>query len=142
MEDFFSALEQAFSDYRREAETCVKNMKPTDGFLGFGHSLRDDACHARLDERVKQTISELCASQPSPEEAERAVRFLLLRDDVQSWPTACQWMIRAVERHSLPLIPFLTREAAAAFLREYGERYSRWERLPAQKEVFKALKAR
>lgn len=117
-------------------------MKPTDGFLGFGHSLRDDACHARLDERVEQTISELCASQPSPEEAERAVRFLLLRDDVQSWPTACQWMIRAVERHSLPLIPFLTREAAAAFLREYGERYSRWERLPAQKEVFKALKAR
>ncbi|MBR6321236.1 MAG: hypothetical protein IKR59_00075 [Lachnospiraceae bacterium] len=140
MEEHFSALVQAFADYRQEAELCQRKQKPTDGLLGFGHSLRDDACHDRFDARVQQAVDALCASQPTPEEAERAVRFLLDRDDLKSWPLACQWMMRAIERHCIPLIPFLKPEDAAVFLREYDARYRRWERRPAQKKVYKARK--
>ena len=51
-------------------------------------------------------------------------------------------MLRAIERHSLPLIPFLDSGAATSLSREYAARYKPWDRLPAQKEVLRALKKR
>ena len=141
MEEYLAALEQAFLDYRQEIERYEKKRKPTDGLLGFGHSLQDEACHEKLDERVNQTVAEICRSRPAPEDAERAVRLLLARDDMAAWPLAAQYMLRALERHSLPLIPFLSPQAAAAFLKRYAAAYKPWDRLPAQKQVFKALKA-
>lgn len=142
MDSFFAALDQAFADYRRDLETYERTRKPTDGLLGFGRSLKDDPCHDRFDERVKQAVDGLCAAPPSPEDAERAVRALILWDDDPSWPLAAQWMLRAIERHSLPLIPFLSREAAASLCRAYAGRYRRWERLPVQQDIYKALKAK
>ena len=142
MEELFAALEQAFIDYRQDVEAYQRRSRPTDGLLGFGRSLKDDACHDRFDGRVKQAVDGICASRPSPEEAERTLKALLLRADGETWPLASQWMLRAVERHGLPLIPFLTREAAAGLFRAYAGRYRPWDRLPAQKEVCRALKAK
>ena len=139
MQQLFSDLEQAFLDYRGEIEAFEKKRRPTDGLLGFGHSLRDDACHDRLDEKVERAAAAIAGSCPSPEEAERAVRFLLSRAE-QPWPLAAQWMLRAVDRHCIPLIPFLLPEAAGAIYREYAARYRPFDRLPAQKELLKALK--
>ncbi len=141
MEELLTELEQIFADYRRDLEECEKKAKPTDGLFGFGHGVKDDACHARLDNRVKENIEKIRLLRPSPDEAERAVR-LLHRSDIPAWPLSAQWMLRAVERHSLPLIPFLSPEAAAVLLKEYESRYRPWDRLPVQKEICKALKAR
>ncbi|MBQ7656512.1 MAG: hypothetical protein IJI53_07730 [Clostridia bacterium] len=142
MEELLSALEQAFADYRQDVDKYEQKRKPTDGLLGFGHSLKDEACHEKLDECVDKIVGEICQARPSPADAKRAVSLLLSRDDLPSWPLAAQWMLHAIERHSLPLIPFLSPESAAAFAKEYAARYKPWERLPAQKEVYKALKAR
>ena len=142
MEELFDALEQAFRDYREDLEAYERKRRPMEGFLGFGRSLKDDSCHDRFDERVQRAVSGICALRPSPEDAERAVRTLLQPDASQPWPLAGEWMLRAVERHSLPLIPFLSRGAAAALYREYAARYRPWDRLPAQKEVCRALKGR
>ena len=139
MEEYFSALEEAFQLYREELAEGKKKLKPMSGFLGFGHSLKDDACHEKLDERVEKAVNGIAGLNPSPEEAERAVR-MLLRDDGKEWHETAQWMLRAVERHSIPLIPFLKKETADRFYREYGSRYRRWERLPAQKKVYEELK--
>ena len=68
--------------------------------------------------------------------------MLILRDDGPAWPLAAQWMLRAVERHSVALIPLLHAADAAALEKEYAARYPRWDRLPVQKEVLKALKLR
>ena len=142
MEALLAALEQAFRDYRQEIENYEKKRKPTDGLLGFGHSLQDEACHEKLDERVKQIVAEICQLKPAPGDAEQAVKQLLAREDMPAWPLAAQYMLRALERHSLPLIPFLSTEAAGTFLKRYAAAYKPWDRLPVQKEVFKALKAR
>ena len=140
MESFFAQGEQAFREYRRDLEEYEKKRKPTDGLFGFGHSLQDDPCHGRADEKVRLAAEGLCAAQPSSDTAERMVRLLLLRDDMNTWPEAAQWMLRAMERHALPLIAFLSRDAAAAVGLEYAGRYRRWERLPVQKKICKALK--
>ena len=140
MEEYLTALEQAFIAYRQDIESCQKKSRPTDGLLGFGHSLKDDACHERFDERIAQTVSDLCKADPAPETAEQAVALLIARSDSASWPLAAQWMLRAIERHSLPLIPFLAPAAAARLQKDYAARYRPWDRLPAQKEVQKALR--
>ena len=139
MDEYFAALEEAFRLYREELSEGRKKQKTMSGFLGFGHSLKDDACHEKFDERVEKAVSGIVGLNPSPENAERAVG-MLLRNDVSNWHETAQWMMRAVERHSIPLIPFLTKEAAERLWQEYGERYKRWERLPAQKKVYQELK--
>ena len=141
MEELFAALEQAVSDYRQAIEECERKRRPMDGLFGLGYRIQDDPCHDRLDQQVKQAVDAICAAGPAPADAERAVR-LLLRDDAQTWPEAARLMLRAIQRHSLPLIPLLPPAAAAALLREYAARYKRWDRLPVQQQVYLALKAR
>ena len=139
MDEYFAALEQAFTIYRQDLEICVRKSRPTDGLLGFGHSLKDDPCHERFDEKIKAAADGIAAASPSPEDAARAVKTLL-EHELSSWPLAAQWMLRAIERHSLPLIPFLAPDTAQVLLKEYAARYKRWDRLPVQQEIYQALK--
>ena len=140
MDSLLAELAQAFAAYRQDLERYEKKKNPLGGLFGVGSSLKDDSCHDRLDERLEKTVADLCALSPSAEDAARAVRTLLKPQDGTPWPLAAEWMLRAVERHTIPLIPFLTPEDAAGFLRDYTSRYRPWDRLPAQKEVCRALK--
>ena len=142
MEELLTALEQAFEDYRTALKECEKKYKPTDGLLGFGHSIKDDPCHAQVDERIGKITAEMRDAAPSPQEAERAALMLLARDDAATWPVSAQLMLRALERHCIPLISSLSPASANALLKKYDDRYKRWDRFPAQKEVYKALKER
>lgn len=142
MEEYFAAIEEAFMLYRQDLEAFERKRKPTDGLLGFGRSLQDDPCHDRLDERIEKAVSGICALGPSPEDARRAAAMLLPGAETEKWPLAAQWMLRAIERHTLPLIPFLSPEDAGAFLQAYTRRYKPWDRLPVQNQVYKVLKAR
>ena len=141
MDESFAALDLAFTLYRQDLENCARKSKPTDGLLGFGRSLKDDPCHERFDERIKEAADGIAAASPSPEDAARAVKTLL-EHDLSSWPLAAQWMLRAIERHSLPLIPFLAPDTAQVLLQEYAARNKPWERLPVQQEIYRALKGR
>ncbi len=141
MEEWMTALETAFEEYGRELEASEKKQRVTDGLFGFGRSLKDDACHDRLDERVEEAVRGICAQGPGPEDAERAVRLLLFQRADRFGQVSAQWMLRAVERHALPLIPFLDAPDAGRLLKDYSARYRPWDRLPAQKQVFEALKA-
>lgn len=140
MDEFMTPLIQAFSDYRQDIEKCQRKLRPTDGLLGFGHGLKDDACHERFDERIQQAVGELSASSLTPAQAESVLRTLLLRDDVETWPLAAQWMLVAIQRHALPLIPLLNQEQAAGLAVSYEKRWPRHTRLPAQRDILKALK--
>ena len=139
MQELLAALEKAFQDYREDLEKAQRRTKPTDGLLGFGRSLKDDACHDRFDERIEEAVASLCTLPPSPEDAEKAVRMLLLQERMDL-PLSAEWMLRAAERHALSLIPFLAPPAASQILADYQKRYRPWDRLPKQKEVLQALK--
>ena len=141
MEDCLLALDQVFARYRQDLEDYRKKSSPMDGLLGFGHPLGRDYCHDRLDEGIAGIVQEMGRDMPGQEKVEAVVRRLLMHD-AREWPDAAEWMLRAAERHTLPLIPFLSAEAARALCVEYAARYRPWDRLPAQKEVYKALKAR
>ena len=139
MEELFAVLEAAFENYRADIDRFEQKRRPADGLFGLGCSLQNDPCHDRLDQSVEQTIAAMCALHPSPSDAERILR-LLLRTDHEQWPLAAQWMLYALERHSLPVIPFLDVDRAAVLLKEYARRYRPWNRLPAQKKIIQTLK--
>ena len=139
MDELMAALAQAFDDYRQDLANYEKKRKPTDGLLGFGHSLQDDPCHERLDQRVEQLIRQMGSLSPTAQEASQAIRILLHHEDA-AWPLAAQWMLRALERHALLLIPYLSPNAAEQLHKEYASRYKPWDRLPVQKQVLKTLK--
>ena len=139
--ELFAAMEQAFEDYRRDIEAFERAKKPAEGLFGLGRRLQDDPCHSRMDERIADIVGRMAGLSLSAEDAERAVR-MLISHDAAAWPPAVQWMQRAIERHALPLIPFLSAGAAQALFQEYAARYRRWERLPAQDQVYKSLKQR
>ncbi len=141
MEELLAALEQAIEDYRTALKECETKYRPTDGILGFGHSIKDDPCHEQADQCVGRITAQIRDARPSPQEAERAALMLLARDDAAAWPASAQWMLRAIERHCISLVPFLSREAAKTLLKKYDARYKRWERFPAQEQVYKALKS-
>ena len=139
MEELFAQLEKAFTDYKADLKRFERTRRLADGLFGLGHPLQNDPCHERLDQCVQQAVSLMCSLIPSSADAERAVRFLL-RNDHTEWPLAAQWMLRALERHSLSLIPFLRPEQASVLLQEYTERYRPWDRLPVQKMILQALR--
>lgn len=141
LEEFFAALDQAFLIYRQDLTKFENSRRPTDGLFGLGRTLQNDPCHDRFDESIEQAVQAMCASSPGSIDAEKAIRMLFIWHQPQDWPLAAQWMLRAIERHALPLIPFLNSEAAAALQKEYAKHYKPWDRLPAQKEVYNALKA-
>ena len=142
MEEYIAVLEQAYADYRRDVEVFEQHRRPADGLLGFGRTLGNDSCNERLDKRVEAAVRGLCESQPTPEIAQQAVKLLITWSGSGDLPMAAQWMLRAIERHSLPLIPYLRADAAAELLKEYSARYKPRDLLPAQKEVYKALNER
>ncbi|MBQ6528489.1 MAG: hypothetical protein IJI38_08195, partial [Clostridia bacterium] len=94
MQELLAALEKAFQDYREDLEKAQRRTKPTDGLLGFGRSLKDDACHDRFDERIEEAVASLCTLPPSPEDADKAVRMLLLQERMDL-PLSAEWMLRA-----------------------------------------------
>ena len=54
-------------------------------------------------------------------------------------PLSAYWMLLAAHGTVLDLIPMLSPADAAELMKEYGKLYRRWERLPVQKNVIKAL---
>lgn len=140
MDKTYAPLEQVYLHYRDALQACERQHKPTDGLFGFGHSIKDDGCHDHFDDQLAQAVASLTAQSPSSEEAEAAIRLIFSQTSLYAYPQSAQWMLFASERHILALIPFLTEQAAARLCAEYGKRYHRWERLPVQQEVYRALR--
>lgn len=139
MRDYPADLERIFSDYRADLENCGKKYKPADGLFGITRSVKDDECHDRFDVRVEELIREFVSSESSSEIARQLTEILLFPDHFQDWPVSAQWMLGAAERHSAPLIPLLSPDAAGEIYRRYTLRYPPRDRLPVQKKICRAL---
>lgn len=140
MQDIIAALDQAYSDYRTELAEAEKKQKPADGLFGLGHSIKDDPCHERLDERIAAIVNQAAEEGVGSKQAALALRQIFTQTSLYRYPISAQWMLYATERHGMLLVPLLTREDAVELCRAYGKRYKVWDRLPVQKELHQALK--
>ena len=111
-EALFTELDGIFDSYRQELEACARKQSPAAGLFGVGHSIKDDACHDRFDERIRQFVSD-AASRVSSGEARQIIRRLYTEADLREYPLSAKWMMIAAERHILLLIPVLGGSDAA-----------------------------
>ena len=140
MEDITMALEQVYLDYREELAQAGKKYKPADGLFGFGHTIQDDPCHERMDERIAAIVKQAAGEGLESHQAAQVIRLIFTQTSLHPYPDSGQWMVYATERHCIQLVSFLSRVDAAGLCREYEKRYKPWNRLPVQKKLHQALK--
>ena len=75
--DYMERLQALLADYRADIDRLERSRKPTDGLLGFGKKPGDDACHDKMDERVRALADEM-AADPDADGIAPALRLLLM----------------------------------------------------------------
>lgn len=108
------------------------------GMLGFGNDPRNHSCHDAFFEAVERWTAEFAASQPTPEAALEAVRYILEAAKLNQGEEV-YWYYYAVQGTTRCLIPFLAQEDCRRLRDWYDETYPAVDRPPVQREVFKLL---
>lgn len=137
-------LPALIQDYLAEVEQQAAKRGPTDGLLGFGDALRNDACHDRFAEALQALIEQMAATPVSHTQAASALRILCeapLQCPDNTPQTACaRWMLEASQALALPLVPLLLPAEALQLFQWYRTVYPRSRQLPAEKKLAKALR--
>ena len=112
---------ELYDAYIRKVKELEANRKITAGLFGITKGPKDDPCHDQFAEDLTAKINEFAASDPASEEIRSLLEYMYriplnYKDDSMIY-----YMFAAV--HTL----------------KYSRNYPRWERLPAQKKVLKAL---
>ncbi len=134
-----AAIRKIYDTYLEKAMAAEKNRKPTDGMFGIGKKPGDDPCHAEFADALEAALKEYAASAPDSAAVRELLSFMYTVPKRHEDPKSIYWMLIAVHGLTAELIPQLESADAAALHREYGAAFRRWERLPVQQQIFRAL---
>ena len=127
-------------EYIAAAEKLEEERKPADCLFGMGKKPADDPCHDRFAEELRAALGEIVSRGADTAEAKAILSYLYRLPKEHTEPFSIFWMLNAVHGLTVPLIGSLSREDAVSLRKQYASDYKRWERLPVQEEVMKALK--
>lgn len=135
-------LESLYQAYIQEGTALERNRKPLQGILGLGNRPSDDPCHGRFAQSLEGLLADFQQEGISPETTRQVLEAMYQAPQEHPHPVSVYWMLVAVQTLSLPLIPRLRPSDAAALRSVYLQAYPhRWNRLPAQNKVLRALEA-
>ncbi len=132
-------LRGLFDEYEAAVREADARRAPGSGLLGLGPKRGDDPCHEVFDQQIAALCGEIAADQPPAAELGDVIGLLLMAEDDRAWPEYTRWMLIAVQRHALPLIPLLPAEARRELGAQYKKRYPTFQRLPVQRQILKAF---
>lgn len=128
-----------YQEYTETVQSLEQHRKLGKGIFGTKGGPKDDPCHARFSDDLERILKDLAQAKPDSDTLREVLTYIYtVPRDFSSVRTA-YWMLLAVHGHTLPLIPLLSPEDARMLETQYAGCYSRWERLPVQTQVFKAL---
>lgn len=132
-------VRQLYEDYLTEIQQLEANRKPGEGLLGIGKGPADHPCNDRFVSELETALGEL-ARQPDPGQIRPVLEYMYaIPLDYRELKTA-YWMLMAVHGMTPELAGRLTAPEAQTLWAWYQEHYPPRDRLPAQKQVLKALK--
>ena len=134
-----AAIRKIYDDYLEKALNAEKNRKPTDGMFGIGKKPGDDPCHAEFAAQLEAALKEYAAEAPEPSSVRELLSYMYTLPKSHEDPKSIYWMLIAVHGLTSVLIPLLGKANAAALKKEYGAAFRRWERLPVQQQIYRAL---
>lgn len=142
MNDYVNRIFELYDSYIEKVNELERNKKFTAGLLGLTKGPKDDPCHDEFIEDLKKKISEFASADPQSEDVYTLLKFMYEAPLEHKDNHLVYWMFMAAHTLSCDLCAFLTKEDAADLYKQFNAAYPRYERLPAQKNVLKALKKR
>ncbi len=132
-------LQKLYDDYLDKAFTVERNRKPGEGIFGIGKKPSDDPCHVRFLEDLKDWLERFAGEEPDSSSVRDVLTLIYRAPKENPEPMSAYWMLIAAQGPTAPLIPRLSGADAAALNAEFAAAYKRWERMPVQNEILKAL---
>lgn len=132
-------IETLYAQYLEQAVNAEQNRRLTDGMFGFGKKPADDPCHTQFIEALQQILQEYAQNEPDAAELREILAWIFRMPTEHREPKSAYWMLLAAHGTVRGLIPKLKPDDAVALTKEYAKLYRKWERLPVQDEIYKAL---
>lgn len=132
-------LEKLYRDYCEKAEQVRRKASRFAGAFNMGDDPRRHSCHEQFYEDVAHWTTGFLAEDPTAEQAEAAVRWIL-ESAAAHRDEDVYWYMYAAQGHTKNLIPRMEARACAELAAWYDETYPVLDRMPAQQEVYRLLK--
>lgn len=132
-------LREIFTRYDEAAKAVRRESRGLAGIWGMGEDPRSHHCHDQFYQEVDAWVTEFLYTQPDAAAAAEAVRIILAAADERR-DRESYWYSFAAQSHVVPMIPWLTAADAGAIADWYDTVYTKLERLPAQRNMYKALR--
>ena len=126
--------------YIEKVSELERERKPGEGIFGMRGGPPDDPCHDRYAEELAALLTTFQKAQPCSRDARLVLEELFAAPPKSGVPRSAYWMLIAVQGLCPELIDCLDATDAGELGREFASVYKRWERMPVQDQIIKALK--
>lgn len=137
--DMLEILKERYRDYDEKAAQVKKETKGVGGIWGMGEDPRAHHCHDVFYEGVGQWVRDFLATGPTSDHVMSAAKFILGAADERREQES-YWYTYAAQGHVKSMIPWLAAADCKALADWYDTRYTKLERLPVQRELYKLLR--
>lgn len=134
---YLEQLEQLIADYKVFCVEVKKSYGGFSGLFGFGSDPKRDSGHMQFYNDVAKLAEEIPSDDP---ELAAFTSLLLKATDGVSESSMAYGFLEVIQKHAIPLIPFIKPDERKELLEYYSRRYPKYRRLPVQNDVFKELK--
>lgn len=132
----------AYSAYLEGMDEARRGRRSIDGLLGLGRDAAAERCQDQFVSALRAAVEDFAASQPASADVCDSVRYILAQAHEHRKAQSAYWMLLASHAMALPLVELLTAAQSREVLDWFEGEYPRRERLPVQKQLLTALKAR
>lgn len=127
-----------YDKYAEDVQQVRRKASCFDGLLGMGDDPKKHPCHEMFYEGVGHWTEEFLQTDPAPEDAAAAVRYILEAAALH-WEEETRWYMYAAQKHAENLIPLLAAEACRDLKNRYEQWYPPIERMPVQTKIYRML---
>ena len=138
-DEYLARLEALYAGYLKTVQELEDNRKLGEGMFGFKGGPADNPCHDRFAEDLRAMLADFAAAGPDSADVRALLESIYAAPRRFPRPRTAMWMLLAVHGLTAILIPLLEKEDAAALRKSYAAAYKRWERLPVQQQILRAL---
>lgn len=131
LREYYIAYDEQAAKVRREAKGLA-------GIWGMGKDPKDHPCHEEFYYRIGGWVTEFLETQPESSAVAEAARFIL-EAAAERKKEESFWFVFAAQTHVVPMIPWMCAEECGELVKLYDAQYTKMERLPAQRDLYRKL---
>ena len=137
----YKQLTEIYEDYILKTGKVLQEASTFAGVWGMGEDPKNHPCHMEFYNAVEAFLKELL-QEDHPEETLSAVAGWIIRAPADHRDQTVFWYMYAAHGLCTPLIPLLSAAHCAELRDFYDDHYPKMDRMPVQRDLYKALKKR